>query len=124
MNGRPDLKAERRRRRLLLEQRIRESRLAVRVFASDVLLCDERTVRRWLKEEQTVSNVVTEFLEDPRPRAWPAPIARDVAFDVIAGVLGEYEEWTGPRSAEMRRAWAENAADRINARLTGQEVTP
>lgn len=65
--------AERERRAKLLERRIAESGLSAREFAEEVLLTSERSVRRWLDRTRPVSNVVLDFLEDPRPRAWPPP---------------------------------------------------
>ena len=55
----------------LLQQRIEESGLSTRVFATDVLRRNERTVRRWIARQAPVSNDVRRFLEDPQPAPWP-----------------------------------------------------
>lgn len=54
--------------RRLLKKRIRESGLSSRRFAEDVMVRDERTVRRWL-EGKTIPMVVQRWLQAP-PR-WP-----------------------------------------------------
>ena len=47
----------------LLRQRIDESGLSARRYAMEVLLRDERTVRRWLAGDSPVPDVVLRFLE-------------------------------------------------------------
>lgn len=49
----------------LLAKRIAESGLPARRFATEVLLRDERTVRRWLAGDSPIPEPVLEFLKRP-----------------------------------------------------------
>jgi hypothetical protein len=50
----------------LLRKRIEQSGLSARQYAMQILLRDERTVRRWLKGDSPIPEVVLEFLKtDP-----------------------------------------------------------
>lgn len=55
----------------LLRQRIDESGLSARAFAAQVLLRDERTIRRWLAGDSPIPVAVREWLEDPSQAPWP-----------------------------------------------------
>lgn len=55
----------------LLERRIDESGLSIRAFAREVLLRDDRTLRRWLAGDNPIPQIVMDFLEEPRPAPWP-----------------------------------------------------
>jgi hypothetical protein len=55
----------------LLSRRIEESGLSARRFAVDVLLRDERTIRRWLAGDSPIPKVVIGFLADPVASPWP-----------------------------------------------------
>ncbi len=55
----------------LLRQRITESGLAARKFATEVLHRDERTIRRWLSGESPIPAVVLDWLERPDKAPWP-----------------------------------------------------
>lgn len=56
----------------LLEVRIVESGLSARRFALEVLLRDDRTIRRWIARDAPVPLIVAEWLYDPKPMPWPA----------------------------------------------------
>lgn len=56
----------------LLERRIEESGLSARRFAVEVLLREERTVRRWLAGDNPIPGVVLDFLEEPHAAPWPS----------------------------------------------------
>ncbi len=47
----------------LLRSAIKRSGLSSRRYAIDVLLRDERTVRRWLKGETSIPPIVRDFLK-------------------------------------------------------------
>jgi hypothetical protein len=51
----------------LLRERIAASGLSARKFARDVLLRDERTVRRWLAGESPIPEPVIAFLRGQPP---------------------------------------------------------
>lgn len=55
----------------LLRQRIEQSGLTTRKFATTVLIRDDRTIRRWLSEESPIPKQVMEFLVDPWEVPWP-----------------------------------------------------
>ncbi len=55
----------------LLGRRISESGLSARRFAVEVLLRDERTIRRWLSGDSPIPRVVLDWLEAPTPAPWP-----------------------------------------------------
>ena len=55
----------------LLRRRIAESGLSARRFAVEVLKRDERAVRRWMAEKESVPRIIVEFLESPDPAPWP-----------------------------------------------------
>lgn len=55
----------------LLKERIEQSGLSVRKFATQVMIRDERTVRRWLAGDSPIPNLVMEFLVDPWEVPWP-----------------------------------------------------
>lgn len=55
----------------LLRDTIEASGLSQVRFATDVLLNDPRTVRRWLAGGRPITQLVVDFLEDPKPRPWP-----------------------------------------------------
>lgn len=55
----------------LLELRIEESGLSARRFALEVLLRDDRTIRRWIARDVGVPQIVAEWLERPEPMPWP-----------------------------------------------------
>ena len=59
----------------LLERRIAESGLSARRFAMEVLLRDERTIRRWLAGDSPIPDMVTQWLEEPKPPPWPTSSA-------------------------------------------------
>lgn len=48
----------------LLQDAIEASGLSDRRFATEVLIRDERTVRRWLKGDSPIPAVVAEFLRE------------------------------------------------------------
>jgi len=56
--------------RRLLKRRIREADMSTRRFAEDVMVRDERTVRRWLAGS-TIPKVVQRWLR--APWRWPPP---------------------------------------------------
>ncbi|HWP38967.1 MAG TPA: hypothetical protein VNL18_15580 [Gemmatimonadales bacterium] len=53
---------------LMLREAIRKSGLSARRFARDVLLRDERTVRRWLAGDSPIPRAVIRFLTAREPR--------------------------------------------------------
>jgi hypothetical protein len=55
----------------LLAQRIRESKMSARRFALEVLLREDRTIRRWLKGDAPIPKVVQRWLELPKRSPWP-----------------------------------------------------
>lgn len=55
----------------LLQQRIDESGLSARRFAYEVLLRDERTIRRWIAMDSPIPQVVADWLVSPKPFPWP-----------------------------------------------------
>jgi hypothetical protein len=55
----------------LLRKRINESGLSARKFAETVLIREERTIRRWLKEESPIPKMVLDFLANPWEIPWP-----------------------------------------------------
>ena len=55
----------------LLSERIAESEFSARQFALRVLLRDEVTVRRWLRGENPIPNVVRKWLVKPEKSPWP-----------------------------------------------------
>ena len=55
----------------LLEQRIKDAGLSTSAFATNVLLRDGRTVRRWLSGESPIPHAVMDFLTDPWVIPWP-----------------------------------------------------
>lgn len=57
--------------RVLLERRIEESGLTATIFARDVLMRDERTVRNWRRGAHPIPKVVCAWLANPLPRPWP-----------------------------------------------------
>ena len=57
--------------RNLLTLRIEESRLRTARFASDVLIREPRTIRRWLTGDSPIANRVKEWLQDPQVAPWP-----------------------------------------------------
>lgn len=81
----------------LLKRCIEESGLSARRFAVEVLLRDERTIRRWLAGDSPIPRVVTQFLEDPIGPPWPGP-------SVAQWVATRSEKWL---HAIYRGDWAE-----------------
>lgn len=57
--------------RELLEQRISESGLSARRFAMEVLLRDERTIRRWQTGDSPIPEIVADWLAEPKRAPWP-----------------------------------------------------
>ncbi len=55
---------------VLLLTLIRESGLSNRRFATEVLLRDERTIRRWLSGETAIQAVVRRYLETPSAKIY------------------------------------------------------
>jgi hypothetical protein len=55
----------------LLKRRILESGLSVRQFAIQVMVREDRTVRRWLSGESPVPNMVVDWLVEPYAPPWP-----------------------------------------------------
>lgn len=55
----------------LLQRRIEESGLSARRFAYEVLLRDERTIRRWIAGDAPIPQIVMEWLEKPQRPPWP-----------------------------------------------------
>jgi len=55
----------------LLKKRIEESGLSVRQFAIQVLVREDRTVRRWLAGDSPVPNMVVSWLMEPYAPPWP-----------------------------------------------------
>jgi len=55
----------------LLKRRIQESGLSVRQFAIQVMIREDRTVRRWLSGESPTPNVVLGWLMEPYAPPWP-----------------------------------------------------
>ena len=55
----------------LLQQCIEASGLSARRFAVEVLLRDERTIRRWLSGDSPIPRVVLDWLGSPTPAPWP-----------------------------------------------------
>jgi hypothetical protein len=55
----------------LLRSRIEASGLSATRFAREVLLREDRTVRRWLSGESPIPNIVAAWLESPEPMPWP-----------------------------------------------------
>lgn len=53
--------------RQLLAERIKASGLSARRFAVEILIRDERTVRRWLAGDSPIPKPVREFLESYDP---------------------------------------------------------
>lgn len=49
----------------LLAKAIEASGLSARRFASEILLRDERTVRRWLAGDSPIPEAVLRFLKEP-----------------------------------------------------------
>ncbi len=62
----------------LLERRLEESGLSTERFATDVMIRQARTVRRWLDRSSPLPGVVLEWLQEPRAAPWPAPALADV----------------------------------------------
>ncbi len=58
----------------LLRLRIEESGLSAGEFARDVLLRDERTVRRWTSSAGPIPRRVLEWLQEPKVAPWPRPL--------------------------------------------------
>ena len=57
--------------RTLLTQRITESGLKTAAFASDVLIREPRTIRRWLTGDSPIPHRVKEWLREPQVAPWP-----------------------------------------------------
>ncbi len=55
----------------LLRQRIDESGLTARRFAVEVMIRDERTIRRWLAGN-VIPHVVQDWLREPQAAPWPS----------------------------------------------------
>lgn len=55
----------------LLQRRIEQSGLSARKFAEQVLLRDERTVRRWISGASPIPQIVLDFLDQPWEHPWP-----------------------------------------------------
>ena len=55
----------------LLQKRIAESGLSSGTFASDVLIREPRTIRRWLTGDSPIPNRVREWLQGPQVAPWP-----------------------------------------------------
>jgi hypothetical protein len=55
----------------LLRTAIEASGLSASRFAREVLLREDRTVRRWLSGESPIPNIVAAWLESPEPMPWP-----------------------------------------------------
>jgi hypothetical protein len=55
----------------LLRKRIDESGLSHRRFARDVMIRDERTVRRWFSGDGPIPSRVMEWLLEPKVSPWP-----------------------------------------------------
>lgn len=103
----------------LLRATIEASGLSQVRFATDVLLCDPRTVRRWLAGDRPISQIVVDFLEDPKPRPWPAWAEGEGPdrFDRLRWALEEALEDELPEDPAMAadlvrlaRAYAEKGA--------------
>lgn len=50
---------------VLLRSAIKRSGLSARKFATEILVRDERTVRRWLAGDAPIPDAVLRFLEQP-----------------------------------------------------------
>jgi len=61
----PDQQARARR---LLERAIAASGLSARQYAMQVLIRDERTIRRWLAGDSPIPDVVVTFLEERKEK--------------------------------------------------------
>ncbi|MEK9505554.1 hypothetical protein [Gaopeijia maritima] len=55
----------------LLRARIEKSGLSARRFAREVLLREDRTVRRWIARDSPVPLIVGDWLLEPKAMPWP-----------------------------------------------------
>ena len=60
----------------ILRVRIEESGLSDRQFAVQVLLRDERTIRRYLAGHVEIPKIVRELIRDPSIAPWPTETTR------------------------------------------------